>query len=406
MKYFIETAKKLGHDVEKLQKGEAIHSTKVVNNINELKSLLNHNGETSETRAARLEGIKAKDTSKLNATHKLLHSAQAFVFADHDLTDAEHQSIKSSFPIEVKTSSFPNKTLKPGEVWDLGTSVSPVVINLGTLTMEPGSSIKIANTVLSLSVNTLVRNGSSTGSANYDLGIFGVTGITPERAGQGSKGASGDDGHHGTCKSGGGIAGDNGKPGHKGSTGGKGDQGKTGYDGLPSLTATIKIGSGGITGSSGIFVISTKSGDGGQGGQGGKGGTGGTGGDGGDGATCGCEHTDGGDGGKGGNGGEGGQGGSGGNAVNGNDIYVTVLKGQSNKIIKQQMTATPGHAGLGGPGGKAGKGGDGGSKGGAHGCPKGDKGDDGKHGMGGNAGTKGSAGTQTGAPGTIYVTES
>ncbi|NGP89045.1 hypothetical protein [Fodinibius halophilus] len=400
---FLKNAKQLGQDVEKLKKGEKISHNVTVENIEELKKML-HDGQSKDVRTERPSGTDP-DTHQTLAD-QLVKKAQDYVFCDTPLSNEEQTQIAAKFPMDVQVSSLPDKTLAAGEEWDLGTSTSPVVINLGTLTMEPGSSIKIANTVLKMSVQKLVRNSGSTQGANYDLGIFGVTGTTPPQAAHGTNGDDGIKGKDGTCGSGGGIAGDNGKPGARGSSGGTGSQGKTGGEGLPSLTANITIGSGGIGGSADQFVIYTRSGDGGQGGQGGKGGNGGDGGNGGNGATCGCEHTDGADGGNGGNGGRGGNGGQGGDAVAGNDIYVTVPTDNAKKIVKQSSVANPGNGGLGGPGGDPGNGGKGGSGGGASGCPTGSGGSSGSGGSAGNSGDNGNAGTQTGAPGTIYVTES
>lgn len=403
MENFYKKASQMGHDVEKLKKGESYDHIVMVKDIEELKSLLRDNdGHSLHSSSPGGVDDEAHPTLAL----KLAKKAQDYVFNDVPLSDEDRIHLKSSFPMAVRTMSLSDLTLAPGYVWDLGTSTSPVVVNLGTLTMEAGSSIKIANTVLSLSVEKLIRNAGSTTGANYDLGIFGVTGVTPPQAGQGIAGGTGANGKPGDCQSGGGIAGNDGGPGATGHNGGTGLQGLTGGQGLAALTATIKIGPGGIGGSADQFVITTRSGDGGQGGQGGKGGNGGNGGNGGDGATCACEHTSGGDGGNGGNGGTGGEGGIGGNAAKGNDIYVTVPTGQSKKIIKLPVTAIPGNGGLAGPGGDPGAGGTGGKAGGASGCPKGSNGKNGNPGSGGDAGKNGPAGTQTGAPGNIYVTES
>jgi hypothetical protein len=403
MDNFYKKASQLGHDVEKLKKGESFDHIVKVKDIEELKALF-HDNQLDTAHSSGSGGVDEESFPTMAL--KLAQKAQDYVFKNSPLSDEDRSHLKSSFPMEVRTMSLPDKTLPPGYVWDLGTSTSPVVVNLGTLTMEAGSSIKIANTVLNMSVETLIRNAGTTTGANYDLGIFGVTGVTPPQAGQGIAGGTGANGRPGDCQSGGGIAGNDGGPGATGHNGGTGLQGQTGGQGLAALTATIKIGSGGIGGSANQFVITTRSGDGGQGGQGGKGGKGGNGGRGGDGATCGCEYTSGGNGGNGGNGASGGEGGTGGKAVNGNDIYVSVPTGQSGKIIKLPVTANPGNGGIGGPGGDPGTGGTGGLRGGASGCPKGSNGTNGNPGSAGDAGKTGPAGTQTGVPGNIYVTES
>lgn len=395
MNEFLERAKELGHDVQKLEAGKTVEQPIELSDIDVLKEFF------------------AKDfpvVNEGNVSNNPLFSmtiedkAHDYVFKGIPLGKKDVGHLISVFPMRIKTVSIPDKVLKPGEVWDLGTSQTPQVINIGTLTMGAGSSIKIANTVLALTIDTLVKLAGTVpfGSVNYDLGIFGVTGSTPGQADSGESGNYGTDGKGGTCGSGGGIAGDDGKPGTNGSNGGLGHQGYTGNDGLPSLTATITINRNIQTNS---FVIYTRSGDGGQGGQGGNGGNGGNGGSGGDGATCGCEHTDGGNGGQGGNGGNGGDGGQGGNGKQGNDIFVYVPKGCGSKIIKMNDTSNPGVGGKGGNGGKGGSGGKGGDGGGRSGCPIGSSGTSGNSGAPGNPGQIGKPGTQSGTPGQIYVTE-
>jgi len=398
MNDFLDIAKTLGHDVGSLRAGEAVVHDRTVDDIGDLKALLT---------AGVPDGVLRDTGDSSGGDTSIVGKAQGFVFGDAPLSPADRAQVARAFPMTITTQSLSDKTLAANEVWDLGTSASPVVINLRTLTMEPGSSIRIANTVLTLNVQTLIRNAAAgaVSSANYDLGIFGVTGATPPAPPQGIAGSSGQAGAGGTCGSGGGIAGDDGKPGGSGGSGGSGAAGTTGGDGLPSLTAAINIGSGGIGGTAGQFVVYTRSGDGGQGGPGAKGGNGGQGGPGGTGATCGCEHTNGGNGGNGSNGAQGGGGGIGGNAVKGNDIFVSVPTGQKDRVVTFSSIANPGQGGPGGPGGNPGGGGWGGAGGGASGCPTGSGGSNGSGGAAGASGNPGKPGALTGAPGTVYINE-
>ena len=398
MNEFLDIAKVLGHDVESLGAGEPVVQDRTVGDIGDLKAILT---------AGVPGGMRQAPEKSLAGGTSIVDKAHGFVFGDVPLSPADQAQVALAFPMTVTTLSLPDKTLAANEVWDLGTSSSPVVVNLGKLTMEPGSSIRIANTVLSLSVQTLIRNSApgAKSSANYDLGIFGVTGATPPAPAQGIAGASGQPGAGGTCGSGGGIAGDDGQPGGSGGAGGRGAAGAAGGDGLAALTATVTIGSGGIGGTAGQFVVYTRSGDGGQGGPGAKGGNGGRGGSGGTGATCGCEYTNGAAGGNGSDGAPGGDGGIGGNAVKGNDIFVSVPTGQKSKVVTFSSIANPGQGGPGGPGGDPGAGGWGGGGGGATGCPTGRGGSSGDGGAAGASGNPGKPGALTGAPGTVYVTE-
>jgi len=146
--------------------------------------------------------------------------------------------------LKIDAISLREKKLGPDELWDLGTSTNPVVINLETLTMEPGSRIEIRNTILSFTCENVIRNGSTTPSsegANYDFGIFGETPKPPPVASTGGTGGTGNDGKLGTCKCSNTQPGDPGKPGDTGGRGGDGSPGARGDNGLPSLKAEITI---------------------------------------------------------------------------------------------------------------------------------------------------------------------
>jgi hypothetical protein len=394
-----EIAGKLGHDVTSLRAGQEIRSTVQVNSLDELKQLFDH-GEAPEQRATVAQTIGADRPEHADPENDSLdavtHRVEAHVLGDAPISDADRQRVAAAFPMHVTAISAPDKTLGPGEVWDLGTSTSAVTVNLGTLTMQPGSAIKIQNTVLSFTVATLVRNAGTGGAANYDIGIFGATGGTGTAGTQGGAGGPGGTGNPGTCQSGGGISGNDGGVGGVGSAGATGGVGGVGNDGLPALSATIKVGS--LTGSAGQLVVATQSGTGGYGGPGGTGGAGGSGGHGGDGANCGCEGTNGGSGGQGGHGGAGGTGGTGGSGVSGSNVYVTVPSGQTNMIVRVRNPAPSGPGGTGGAGGGQGTGGSGGSAGKHQ-----SSGGSGSAGSPGAQGNPGPAGAQSGAPGLIYV---
>jgi hypothetical protein len=394
-----DIAAKYGQDISSLNAGQEVHSKVTVNSIDDLKALFDH-GDAPEARAAVTQALAPAAQAQPGETDNfdtVMRRIEGYVVGNSPLSDVDRQKVSGAFPMDVTVISAIDKTLGPGEVWDLGTSTSPVTVNLGTLTMQAGSAIKIQNTVLSFTVATLVRNSGGGGAANYDLGIFGATGGVGAAGNQGQVGGQGGTGSPGTCQGGGGISGDNGGAGGTGSAGSTGGVGGVGADGLPALAATIRITSS-LTGSANQFVIATQSGTGGQGGLGGTGGAGGTGGKGGDGANCGCEGTNGGNGGLGGNGGPGGTGGTGGNGTSGNNIYVTVPSGSTSMIVRVRNQAPPGGGGTGGSGGGKANGGGGGSAG-KHQSGGGSGGE----GQPGGQGLNGPAGTQSGTPGLIYV---
>lgn len=366
--------------------GEEIDALIIINDIEHLKDILD-SGLPEATREAHMKALFEGVTVGSDADSQLLHRVHDYVFGNGTLSSEDRQTIASAFPLEIMTFAAEDKTINTP--WNLGKSTSPVVVNLGTLTINQGAYVTIENTLLNFTVDNLVRNGN-TGSSNFgDFNVLGVAGAagtpgtTPAKPGQAQSGAPGN------CSSAG-IAGRSGGNGSTGATGTVGGTGGRGGDGLPSMPATITINKD-IKLGTGVpqIILRTISGAGGNGGAGGTGAQGGQGGNGGDGVTCGCTGNSGGSGGIGGTGGQGGPGGPGGNGTDAaGNITVFVPAAHANKIVPLPLPAQPGAGGPGGAGGSGGDGG-GGSSGGKHnsGGPGGGKGAPGAPGAAGPSGT-------------------
>lgn len=402
---FYALAKRYGHSIEALQAGQEVRSSITVNNVEELKALFD-DGASPELRANRLQEIfktfPAAADPNADVVHGLLHRVEAYVFGDSTLSPKDLEHLKTAFPLKVTAISLVDKSLNPNEQWNLDDlGADHVLVNLGTLTMAPGSSIIIHNRTLVFTVTTVVRNSDpSDPGPGYDMAILGATGDTGAAGGVGPSGPAGGAGKDGWCylqteAGGGGETGATGKSGLTGYTG------HTGGDGKPSLTATITI-TGGLTGNAGHFILYTRSGTGGQGGPGGTGGTGGNGGKGGDGVQCDCSTAGPGVGGAGGTAGRGGTGGAGGNGTNGSLIFVNVPHGLGNSIIPvPPIPAPPGYGGPGGQPGNQGLGGSGGAK---------TKNDSNNGAVGGTGapsiiGNTGASGTLSGNPSPIHIND-
>jgi hypothetical protein len=390
---FTERAAKLGFVNPNMLPGERIDMLITVDTLDNLKKIFDQGGSV-DARNAHVHALFAGVAQGSDAESVLLRSVHQYVFGNAELSDEERAMVASAFPLTVRSIAAPDMTID--SQYDLGTSGTPVVLNIGTLTINQGGFITIENTALSLTVDNLVRNGN-TGNAAGDINIFGSpgtaagAGASPSPPGQAQNGAPG------TCSSAGVAAGGGGN-GSTGATGTVGGVGGTGGNGLPSLPATITITSS-ITGTASQITISTGSGSGGAGGPGGTGAAGGQGGNGGDGVTCGCTGNSGGTGGQGGTGGAGGQGGPGGNAVDAaGNVTVSVPAQFAGMIVPISLVVQPGAGGAGGPGGPGGAGG-GGSSGGKHNGG----GSGGGVGAPGAPGSAGQAGTQIGKPATIIV---
>lgn len=397
MSTFKKIAEEFGQNVDVLQKNQEVHSYMEVNSIDDLKNWITKNNmQSTSPKETPTDILKAGNDAKGTTTDELIQKGMNYLFSNGTLLEEEKAILDRVIPKKIEQISAANKTIGEGEIWELGTSSTPVDINIGTLTMKSGSAIRAYNTAVNLRIEKLIKeSGSTKGKVNYDFGFFGVNGAKGTEGATGGTGGAGAPGSKGEASSPG-IAGKGGGPGSKGDNGGKGHKGGTGGDGLPSMPATVTIMD--MTQVSSL-VVSTCSGAGGQGGNGGQGGTGGAGGKGGDGITTGCEGNSGGPGGMGGIGGQGGEGGDGGNAVNGYDInFIIPSTETASKIIKVMDTAQPGAGGIGGAGGEGGAGGQGGDAG-----KHSDQGQSAGNGASGDPGEMGKAGTVSGYPGNIYV---
>lgn len=390
---FWSIAKTLGHD-EKLKAGSNEVSTTIQpKNLEHARAIFSRC--SAEERAKRQQIFFDRIGDRQRRPEGRHDRAFSYILADGQINPDDEAPVEVYLKhLRVEAISLENKTLAPNEVWNLGTSTNPRVINIDTLTMEPGSRVEIFNTILSFSCQNLIRNGStglSAGAANYDFGIFGVTPPPPTTGATGGTGGGGVAGVRGTCKCSGSAPGNNGTIGDPAGQGGEGAPGAPGDAGLPSLPAEITI-LNSLSGTSGTLAIKTQGGAGALGGQGGKGGIGGVGGKGGDGARCAGTCTNGGNGGTGGLGGLGGPGGQGGNGATAEDVMVSVPDDAVKRIFRILADSEPGDGGPGGDQGGGGEGGAGGAGVSHNICGGGDKGTTGKPGTVGGKGPKGDDG--------------
>ncbi|HKY46061.1 MAG TPA: hypothetical protein VJM50_23425 [Pyrinomonadaceae bacterium] len=401
MSDFERLAEKFGHDLDAIKAGNQSTRRISINHIDELRDLL-AGSESKEDRAARAVEMKKRFGPDMDPSNRseqaILRRAEAYVMADVPMSDEDQSTVAHLFPMEAASDFIPKMDLN--SVKDLGTSVAPYFLWVGTLNINPGGALRIQNSVLKVLVDTLniVGGSSPPSSVNYHLGIFGATGAIGAEIPPPSVAQSGSAGRDADCSVSGSEPGQPSSKGLTGSKGATGTFGNPGGPGKPSLPATITIK--GMTG--GQFVIKTTSGTGGRGGTGGPGQQGGPGGRGGNGIRCECTGVDASNGGKGGTGGRGGTGGTGGKAIAGSDIYVIVPDALKDLIVRLKE---PAPVGQGGPGGVRGKGGTGGAAG------TGDKhATAGATGAAGNDATDGLPGAggpgPEGVPGEIYINNS
>jgi hypothetical protein len=183
---FESIAHRLGHDVRELGHGRPQESEILVTTIDHMRNIMCHADEATrkQRQKAFFDNIASRQ-SRIEGYHDRAH---AFVFADGTLTDEDRAHIHRNFPMRMRTLSLEDKTLAPGEVWNLGVHESPVVVNLGTLTMGPGSKVVIYNSVLTFTCQNLIKQAPSAAAhtalagnphfaslaENYDFGVFGL----------------------------------------------------------------------------------------------------------------------------------------------------------------------------------------------------------------------------------------
>jgi hypothetical protein len=391
---FYKTAAKLGHSRELLEQGISISSTITVNDIEQLRDILD-DGESEEVRKAiaklLFDGIELTPDSDASAVG-VLRRVENFLHGTAELSAADRTRVQPSFPLNVHAESNPNQTIStPYQL----TSPEPIYkMNWGTLTLANGGCLIAYNKPILISIDQLNRTGNPP-SPYADINILGATGGKGATATNGTVGTAGGNGTNGYCSSAG-IAGPGGTNGSTGGVGIVGGTGGNGGDGFASQSAIISIKSFGTTGT---ISVATRSGTGGTGAPGGMGGRGGTGGNGGNGVTCGCTGNGGGSGAPGGAGGAGGQGGNGGNAMSAQaNIVIYVPSGNIGQIFPITASVPPGPGGPGGPPGGGGPGGGAGSGGKHNGGGSG-----GGKGATGATGANGITGTQYGTPAQINI---
>lgn len=387
---YLERAKLLGHDVEKLKAGETIRSVVTISSLEQFKDLF-ANGLSVEQRQAFAQNIGAMKGPFGSASFMRLMN---YVYGEGSLTADDTDFAQKIFPIKVQAVSASTVTIDTDQV--IGPSGAPSAINASQLIFD-GGSITVQNTVFGLTADTLtIKSG---GTKQYHVGILGCPGTVGSTGATGSSftgpaanGSNASAPTPGICT--GASDGGNGSNGQVGGTGGTGG---LGGPGLPSLAANITIGSY-ASSSTAPFVVYTRSGSGGQGGTGGTGGAGQQGGNGGNGCDSGCEGTDGGNGGNGGQGGTGGQGGNGGPGTDGFPTTISFPAAAKSNLQTLSQSAPPGAGGNGGQGGAGGQPGSGGT-GGKHKS----NGQSGSVGQTGSSGSAGTAGTVSGAPGSYNI---
>lgn len=384
---YLTIAKKFNLDVAKLNRGETIQTSIVVDTPEKLKKILEI-PESVESCALARHTFTLADEDPASYEAGLKHfSAYACGATVFDPTIGAEFYLKR-FPMKVNVAAGETVTVSSDTL--IGPGAPPCFILCENLIFD-GGSYTVRTTSFTLWVTGKLTITSRQGTQPYHIAILGSPG------GRGADGPNGlpqqqaPNGRNAPVPSPGVCTGaGRGGKGAEGNPGYDGTRGDGGMNGVPSLTANINIAR--FAAPQTPLVIFGMSGIGGDGGKGGDGGPGQQGGNGGDGCSSGCEGTRGGDGGLGGDGGNGNNGGNGGNGVKGGMLYFNCSPQQQGPNYYSYMSqqAKPGQGGLPGAAGLPGAGGNGGR--GGNGSPDGTR---------ANSGTPGAPGVP-GSPGVAY----
>jgi hypothetical protein len=99
----------------------------------------------------------------------------SFIFGNGKLTSEQHALVAEHFPVMVTFKSAADWTLPMGQNL-YGPNSTPVVLNVGTLTIPPGAWIVTQTTNFTLIASAVVVQSGTppAGTPPYQIGIFGA----------------------------------------------------------------------------------------------------------------------------------------------------------------------------------------------------------------------------------------
>lgn len=376
---FNRKAAQWGHSLQALQAGEQVDTYFTIDDFYVAREIISN--ATPAQRKLRQASFFHPDLMLRGRLGQGVHDrCEAIAFADGILSERDRAGLELHLPLRLKATSIARKVVRAGETWNV--TVSPHhwglddredvyrLLNIGTLILEPGSSIAVEGNVFSMLVQDLrtpthcppemipqIRIMPTPYSVDFGHGpLHGMSGI---------EGKSGEHGAPGIIPQlGSTILGMymNGEYSHAdlsgkhGATGEKGTHGLAGRNGGMCKLAEITLQQ-----LSGPLLVTAQAGTGGNGGAGGPGGNGGNGGGGTPAYRLYTGWSTAGDGGNGGDAGHGGHGGKGGNGGISSNIYLSVPEECKHYIGIQAWASLGGKGGKAGPAGQAGNAGNAGA---------------------------------------------
>ncbi|HYP07896.1 MAG TPA: hypothetical protein VER03_16815 [Bryobacteraceae bacterium] len=371
MSEWTDIARLLGHEPQLLDTHSGTCTFITAATLEQAKTLISR--ATPQQRADRQRNFFNPPIAARRRLGQGMHDrAESILFGDGAMEQADKALLPKRLPVHIKAVSIAERTVGPNETWDLSVRGHvwgvddledlSVVVNVGTLRLEPGARVIVQGNVFSLLCQELISDGGEIAILptpfSVDVGRGPIDGRCGTRGSDGERGADGravvlqstllgylplDDVQQHEL---------HGQTGAAGSDGQRGTDGRNG--GMCKLAEIV------LRKLDGRLTVFAQAGSGGRGGCGGAGGAGGDGGGGAAGSKAIAAPLLGGSGGTGGNGGAGGRGGHGGSGGLASNIYINVPAIDESKITCIALPSQPGTGGCGGkggPGGAAGLGG-------------------------------------------------
>src|ERR1044072_8169467 len=375
---FETVAKLVVHALDGLRAGEMLLTYLTIPTIEQAREVLSRAGRHARELRGKTFFDAIRTRQRLGQGRH--DRGEAATFADLELTPEDEYGLRKHLPVHVQAISVCNHTIRENEVFDVSVRGHVwelndyeelyVILNVGTLILEPGASLVVRGNVFSLLCQRLARSAPrpeprDPNTEAFDIGILPTPFSVDFKSGSlnGADGRRGYDGHSGADGKGveccGSVFGPivsheslTSRDGAPGGPGGHGAAGSPGRNGGMCKLAELTIRYADAKGQP--FIVFSQPGRGGSCGRGGDGGDGGHGGSGGPGGRSLRGPIFNGAGGNGGEGGDGGNGGGGGHGGIASNIYVTVPPEQEDQIICISRPSEFGDGGVGGTGGRGG----------------------------------------------------
>ena len=181
-KEFFKRANAFGHDEVELTNGEEIITYFTVSDIDEARDLMST--ASKEQKDQRSRTFFNQPIQRRRRLGQGVHDrVESYCFAAGTFDTDDRMGLNRHLPLRVKAVSVREKTIAANEVWDLSVRGEQwglddreelyVILNIGTLTIEPGASLIIRGNLFFLLCQELIHEGNKTEkNEHFQIGIL------------------------------------------------------------------------------------------------------------------------------------------------------------------------------------------------------------------------------------------